>query len=216
MKTGIQILLWLLCAGLAYMIYQSITGPIQFQKVRQERYSKVISNLKDIRISQEAHKTVKGSYAKNFKSLINFVDTGNFTITQQKDSSFVRFDKAFGIDMPRDTVIIDTLGFVSIKDSLFRKDDRFKTMMNVPGATGGEKLEMEAKIIDKGGYKAPVFEVKVAKKVVLGDQPKDLLDRELTHNSVEEVNGEYISVGSLTQVSTSGNWPPVYDRRSKN
>ena len=77
-------------------------------------------------------------------------------------------------------------------------------------------FEIEAKIIDKGGYKAPVFEVKVAKKVVLGNQPKDLLDRELTHNSVEEVNGEYISVGSLTQVSTSGNWPPLYDRKSKN
>ena len=214
MKTGIQILLWILCAGLAYLIYQSVTGPIVFQKAKEERFSKVISSLKDIRKSQEAHKTVKGKYAKDFKSLIAFIDKDQYTITQQKDSSFVRFDKSFGIDMPVDTVIIDTLGFVSVKDSLFKKDDRYKSMMNVPGALGGEKFEMKTDIISKGAYQASVYEVKIEKNAILGDQPKDLLERENTHNSVEEVNGKYISVGSLTQVSTNGNWPPVYDRKN--
>ena len=52
MKTGIKILLWVLCGVFAYLIYQSITGPIEFQKVKQERFAKVISSLKDIRDSQ--------------------------------------------------------------------------------------------------------------------------------------------------------------------
>lgn len=213
MKTGIQILLWILCGVFAYLIYQSITGPIEFKKVKQERFAKVVSNLKDIRDSQEAYKTVTGKYAKDFNSLVSFVDNGNYTITTQKDSSFMRYNKSFQIDMPVDTVIIDTLGFVSVKDSLFKKDARYKTMMNVPGGDGA-KFEMKSDIIDKGGYKAPVFEAKVSKSVVLSDQPKDLQARENVQISVEEVNGTEIKVGSLVQVSTSGNWPPVYDRKS--
>ena len=115
--------------------------------------------------------------------------------------------------MPKDSVMIDTLGTVAVRDSLFKKDDRYKTMMNVPGALKGEKFTMSSKIIDKGGYKAPVFEATVLKEVVLSDQPKDLLSREKAQVSVEEVNGNAITVGSLTQVSTSGNWPVIYDRK---
>lgn len=213
MKTGIQILLWILCGVLAYFIYQSITGPIRFQEIKEERFGKVISSLKDIRKSQEAHKSVKGVYAKNFKSLVSFIEKDNYTITTQKDTSFLVYNETFKIDMPKDSVIIDTLGVVSVRDSLFKKDTRYKTMMNVPGALNGEKFTMDADIIDKGGYKAPVFEAKVDKKVVLGDQPKDLLSRENAQVGVDEVNGSVISVGSMYQVSTAGNWPPVYDRK---
>lgn len=213
MKTIIQIVLWIACIGLGYMIYNSVTGPIRFNEEKQDRYSKVVAKLKDIRNSQEAYKTVNKKYAKDFEALISFIDTGNFTITQQKDSSFMRYDKNYQIDLQVDTVLIDTLGFVSVKDSLFKNDDRYKTLMNVPGAPGGEKFEMKADIIDKGGYRAPVFEVKVAKRVILHDQPADLLARENAQISVEEVNGNQIKVGSLTEVSTSGNWPPIYDKR---
>jgi len=213
MKTITQIVLWIACIGFGYLIYQSVTGPMEFKKVKEERFSKVVSKLKDIRNAQEAYKTVTGKYANDFKSLISFVDTGNYTITQQRDSSYMEMDKTYGIELLREVKIIDTLGFVSVKDSLFKNDDRYKSLMNVPGAKGGEKFEMKSKIIDKGGYKAPVFEAKVKKNVVLGDQAKDLLDRENVQLSVEEVNGDEIKVGSLEQVSTSGNWPPVYDKK---
>lgn len=214
MKTIIQIVLWIVCIFLGYLIYHSVNAPIEFNKVRQERFSEVIAKLKDIRDSQEAYKSVNGRYAGNFKSLIQFVDTANYTITQQRDSSFMEFSDVYKIDLQKDTIIIDTLGFVKIKDSLFKNDDRYKSLMDVPGAANGEKFEMKADIIDKSGYKAPVFEVKVDKEVVLFDQPKDLLAREKAHMSVEEVNGTTIKVGSLTDVSTNGNWPPIYDRKN--
>ncbi|MEX0312982.1 MAG: hypothetical protein AB3N18_02305, partial [Allomuricauda sp.] len=153
----------LLSIFLGYKIYQSINAPIEFNKVRKERFSEVISKLKDIRDSQDAYKTVNGRFASNFKSLIQFVDTGSYTITQQKDSSFMRYNKVYQIDLQVDTVVVDTLGFVKVKDSLFKNDDRYKTMMNVPFAQGGETFEMKADIIDKSGYRAPVFEAKVKK-----------------------------------------------------
>jgi len=213
MKTILQVVLWILCIVLGYLIYRSVTGPIEFKKVKQERFSKVISKLKDIRNAQEAYKTVNGKYANDFNSLVRFVDTGKYTITQQRDSSYMEFDKTYEIDLLREVKIIDTLGFVSIKDSLFKNDDRYKSMMDVPYAQNGEKFTMKADIIDKGGYRAPVFEVKIDKNVILYDQSKDLLGRENTQISVEEVNGNVIKVGSLNEVSTSGNWPPVYDQR---
>ena len=116
--------------------------------------------------------------------------------------------------MLKEVKIVDTLGTVSVKDSLFKKDDRYKTMMNVPFAANGEKFEMKSTIIEKSGYKAPVFEAKVSKDIVLHDQPKALLARENTQINVDEVNGNVIKVGSLTEVSTSGNWPSIYDKRN--
>ncbi|MFC4219081.1 hypothetical protein [Flagellimonas marina] len=213
-KPVLVILFGLLSIFLGYKIYQSVNAPIEFNKVRQERFSQVISKLKDIRDAQEAYKTVNGKYADNFNSLIQFIDTGNYTITTQRDSSFMRYDKVYQIELQQDTTIIDTLGQVKVKDSLFGADDRYKSMMNVPFAQNDEKFEMKADIIDKSGYKAPVFEVKVKKNVVLYDQPEDLLARENAHQSVEEVNGTEIKVGSLTDVSTNGNWPPIYDRKN--
>ncbi len=213
MKTIFQIVLWIVCIGLGYLIYRSVTGPIEFKKVKQNRYSDVISNLKDIRDSQEAYRTVNGEFAKDFKTLIAFVDNGQYTITQQRDSSFMEFDKTYGIDLLREVTIIDTLGFVKVKDSIFKGSDRYKSMMNVPHAQNNEQFEMKADILDKGGYRAPVFEVKVKKDVVLYDQPQDLVDRENAQISVEEVNGSEIVVGSLSDVSTNGNWPPIYDKK---
>ncbi|GAB4510361.1 MAG: hypothetical protein Tsb004_13070 [Allomuricauda sp.] len=215
-KPVLVILFGILSIFLGYKIYDSINAPIEFNKVRNERFAKVINKLKDIRDSQEAYKTVNGKYANDFESLIKFIDTGNYTITTQRDSSFMRYDRVYQIEMQQDTVIIDTLGTVKVKDSLFGADDRYKTMMNVPYAQNDEKFEMKADIIDKSGYKAPVFEAKVKKNVVLYDQPQDLVEKENSYQSVEEVNGTEIKVGSLTDVSTNGNWPPVYDRKKNN
>lgn len=215
MKTIIQLVLWIACIGFGFLIYKSVTGPIEFKKVKQERFAKVVANLKDIRNAQEAYKSVNGQYANDFNQLISFVETGKYVITQQRDSSYMAFDEVYKIDQLQEVKIIDTLGFVSVKDSLFKNDDRYKTMMNIPGAPGGEKIEMKSAIIEKSGYKAPVFEAKVMKNLLLADQPRDLVMKENNEKSVEEINGNAIIVGSLEEVSTSGNWPPVYDRKDE-
>ncbi len=215
MKTVLQIVLWIAAIGFGYLIYQSVNAPIEFAKVKEERFQKVINSLKDIRNAQEAYKLSKGSYARDFKTLINFIDTGKYVITQQRDTSYLEFDKNFGIDMLTERKIIDTLDFVSVKDSLFKKDSRYKTLMNVPGAPNGEKFNMTAKRIEKSGYKVAVFEASTPKEVVLYDQPKDLVAREKSHVNVEEVNGPTIKVGSLEEVSTNGNWPPIYDKKAR-
>ena len=83
MKTILQILFWAGSVFFAYMIYNSINGPIAFDKVKKERYAGVISKLKDVRDAQVAHRTVTGKYAKDFPSLIQFIDTAKFTIVER-------------------------------------------------------------------------------------------------------------------------------------
>jgi|SRR5690606_28565711 len=215
MKTGIQIGLWILSIFFAFMIYKSINEPIVFDKVKQKRYKDVIAKLKDIRDVQEAHRSIKGKYESDFNKLIKFIENEKFTLTQQRDSSYMEYDKVYKIDMMREVRIIDTLGYVSLKDSLFNGTERYKNLMNVPHTVGDVKFTMKTDVLDKNGFRVPVFEAKVAKDVILHDQPKDLVAREKTLKSVEEVPGPEIIVGSLEDVSTSGNWPSIYDTKER-
>ena len=211
MRLGIQAVLWILAIFFSYKIYDSINGPINFNKKKNERYALVINKLKLIRKAQIAHKDVKGVFTDNFDSLVKFIDTGIFTLIEKRDSSYMEYDRTYRIDMLREVVVIDTLGFVPVKDSLFKNSNAYKNFADVPVEGVEAKFDINADIIDKNGYRAPVFEVKVAKDVILFDQDKDLIKIENETVSVDGVNGPTIILGSLTEVSTNGNWPTIFD-----
>ena len=211
MKIALQAVLWILAIFFSYKIYDAVNGPINFNKVKNERYADVINRLKLIRKAQIAHKDVKGVYSNNFDSLVKFIDEGIFTLTQKRDSSYMEYDRTYRIDMLREVVVVDTLGFVPVKDSLFKNSDVYRNFAQVPVEGVEATFDIDAKIVDKNGYKVPVFEVKVAKNIVLYDQDKDLLKQENETVSVDGVNGPAIILGSLTEVSTNGNWPTIFD-----
>ena len=213
MKTGAQIFLWILSLFFSYKIYDSINGPINFNKVKEIRYSQVIDRMKTIRKAQIAHRDVKGFYANNFDSLIKFVDQGIFTLIEKKDSSYLQYDRIYRIDMLREIVVIDTLGFVPVKDSLFKENNDYKLMSKIPIDGLDASFEINSDIIIKNNYRVPVFEVKIAKNVILYDQDKDLLKQENETVSVDGVNGPEIILGSLVEVSTNGNWPTIFDAK---
>jgi hypothetical protein len=214
-KRALFFFLWCLSIFFASQIYSSINGPIKFNKVKNERYTQVINRLKDIRNAQIAHKDVTGFYANNFDTLVSFVDTGIFTLIEKRDSSYLEYNRLYRIDMLKEVEILDTLGFVSVKDSLFGQNESYKMMAKVPIQGSDSEFSIKADIIDKNGYQVPVFEVKVAKDIVLFDQNKDLLDQENKVISVDGVNGREIILGSMSEVSTSGNWPTFFDAKNK-
>ena len=214
-KRALFFFLWCLSIFFASQIYSSINGPIKFNKVKNERYTQVINRLKDIRNAQIAHKDVTGFYANNFDSLVSFVDNGIFTLIEKRDSSYLEYNRLYRIDMLKEVEIVDTLGFVSVKDSLFGQNESFKMMAKVPIQGTDSEFSIKADIIDKNGYQVPVFEVKVTKDIVLFDQNKDLLDQENKVISVDGVNGREIILGSMSEVSTSGNWPTFFDAKNK-
>tara|TARA_S200000501_G_scaffold150660_1_gene142166 strand:- start:7071 stop:7727 length:657 start_codon:yes stop_codon:yes gene_type:complete len=214
-KRALELFLWVLSIFFATQIYSSINGPIKFNQVKNDRYTMVIDRLKDIRTAQIAHKDVNGFYANNFDSLVSFVDTGIFTLIEKRDSSYLEYNRTYRIDMLKEIEIVDTLGFVSVKDSLFGDNESYKMMAVVPIDGTNSEFSIKADIIDKNGYQVPVFEVKIQKNIVLFDQNKDLLDQENKIISVDAVNGPEIILGSMTDVSTNGNWPTFFDAKNK-
>tara|TARA_Y100000385_G_C12929427_1_gene566114 strand:+ start:72 stop:821 length:750 start_codon:yes stop_codon:yes gene_type:complete len=215
----ISIFLWVVILFLGYSLYKSIIGPVEFNKVKQVRYAKVIENLKDIRISELAHQEIEGKFSGNFDSLVQFLDTAKFAIIQRRDTSYADVEKnrAFGLDAQKggyykEEIIVDTLRFASVKDSLFGDSDRYKTMMNIPlEIAEGAKFQLKAGKYEKNDALYSVFEASVAKRLILSDQDTDLIYQEEQLVSVDGINGPTVRVGTMNDIDTGGNWPKLYD-----
>ncbi len=219
MKLVIQLILWVVIIVLGYLLYNSISGPIEFNKVKEARYVKVINKLKDIKAAELAHQEITGSFTGSFDSLVRFIDTAQFAIVQRRDTSYpdVVKNKAFGLTEGYfiEETILDTLGFTPVRDSLFGGTDRYKQMMKIPIEGVDAEFELRAGKLNKSGTFYSVFEARAPKDIILGDLDKDLLAQEKQVVSVDGVNGAYIKVGSMDEVDTSGNWPKIYDSQIK-
>jgi hypothetical protein len=212
MKLIIQLVLWIVIIFLGYLVFNSVYEPIKFNEVKEARYARVIKNLQDIRAAELAHRQVTGRFEGNWENLVRFIDTAQYTITQRRDTTVMdeEYRKAYGVDRRIEIVVIDTLGYKSVKDSLFKNSNRYKTMMNVPIEGVDAQFELRAGTVDKSGARIPVFEARVAKEILLHDQDPDLVNQEKQIVGVDDVNGPYIMVGSMEEIKTSGNWPKIY------
>jgi Ca2+/Na+ antiporter len=198
-----------------YKLFQSIAEPVKFEEVKEERYEKVVAQLIRLRDAQVAHKLITGKYTDDIEALAKFIDTAQFALTQKRDSSVIDVDKnkRYGLSGTggyyKEITMIDTLGFKSVKDSLFSNVD-IRSLLKYPieGAQG--QITLKKGTITDGNNQLQVFEARAMKKDILFDQPERLLQRELEIKAVEAIDGDAIIVGSLEEVSTSGNWPRQY------
>ncbi len=203
----ISILLWLAIIGLSYITYQSVMKPIQFNAEKTKRYSKVIKSLKVIRDAQAAHKKVTGKYAKSGDNLIKFIDTAKFAKTNSYN--VIRKENAGG-GLTKDVEyrVTDTIGYTDVRASFAGRE--YKNLMSVPGTDANFEMKL-GEIQKTHGYMAPVFEAKVSKDIVLQGMDADLIRQEKEAIENDQIKGAYVSVGSLNDVSDTGNWPPSYD-----
>ena len=208
--------LWFLILVFASLLFTSIYDEIKFDEVKNARYQLVIKNLKDIRDTQLAHRTVKGVFQDNWDSLVKFVEIDSFTITQRRDSSVLdkEMTKRYGgVKTYKDIIIVDTLGLISVKDSLFGFDDRYLSMMYVPFSKDDQtRFQLKAGFLNQNGIDIPVFEAFVKKRVILYDQSLNLVLKENQVQSVDGVNGSSLKIGSMNEVNTNGNWPKNYSK----
>ena len=170
----------------------------------------VIENLKIIRDAEVAHKEVTGNFTDKPANLISFIDTAKFAITETKNIVVTEQRGAISVDVEKR--ITDTIGFKDVRASFAGRD--YKNMFKVPNTDA--QFEIKTGWVEKvQGVKAPVFEARVDKAIVLEGLNKDLMRMEKESLGGAEVSGAYISVGSLENVNTSGNWPPSYDPEGK-
>ncbi|MGV7108005.1 hypothetical protein [Flavobacterium sp. U410] len=216
----VSVALWLVCGVLAYLIYASVMKPINFEKAKNERYEIAVKKLLDIKKAQLGYKSIHGKYADSFDELVRFIDAEKFPIISRKDTSVIDEAKnaAFRITTDatgkggffKDVVVIDTLGYTSVKDSLFKNSDRYKRMSEVRIGDLVVPISLKTAEVERNDMKLPVFQAKIDKNAILVGLDEELIEQENRVESIEEINGDEIVLGSLEDVTVTGNWPKKY------
>ena len=213
----VSILLWIISGVFGYLIYNSVMAPIRFDKEKEVRYETAVAKLLDIKKSQMAYKSIKGNYAPTFDSLVNFIETERFEIIERKDTSVpdVARNAAFGLSNGeggyfKDIVVEKSLGFKSVKDSLFKDSQRYKRMNVVKIEDFEVPISMKTSSIIVKDKAFPTMQVEIDKNAILKGMDEDLLEQEKKKKSIEEINGDKIVLGSLEDVTLTGNWPKKY------
>ena len=205
-----SILLLALAIFLGYQIYGGIMEPIKFNKEKVVKYAEVVNSLKIIRDAEVKYYEVYGKYTKDKAGLIQFVDTAQLALTETK-TIVEQVNKGGGIIVDEEKRVTDTIGYEPVIK--YFKDRDYKNMFKVPGVPNTE-FELEIGEVEKvQGLMQPTFRARTPKRGILEGMNESLVKQELEAIETDQIKGEYVSVGSLEEVTTGGNWPPSYDRK---
>ncbi|MDE5419452.1 hypothetical protein L3049_15775 [Labilibaculum sp. DW002] len=212
MKKVFQILLAFVIVALGYLSYQSIMKPIEFKKIKTERYEKIIKQLKDIRKAQNAYKEVNKKYTGSFDTLISFIKTdsmpmiksiGSLTDEQIEAGMTEREAVSKGF-ITRDTIMVSAL------DTIFGKEYPIENLRVVPFTKGQSEFKLGAGVFVTGSnVKVQVFEAKVSNTHIFADIRDEYLDelKEENGNRIRINKYPGLKVGSLEEANNgSGNW----------
>ncbi|MFV0248305.1 MAG: hypothetical protein ACK5H1_05030 [Tenacibaculum sp.] len=206
----VSVVLLAVSVFLGFKIYKGIMEPINFAKEKKLRYAKVIENLKLIRDAEVKFNEVYGLYTNNKDSLLYFIENGELAITETKNI-IEKVNKGGGIIVDVSKKVIDTIGHEPVKK--YFEDKNYRDMFKVPGTD--VQFELAIGLVEKvQGLNVPVFEAKVSKEPILKNLPKSLVKQELEAVETDQIKGPFVSVGSLSEVTTGGNWPPYYDKNT--
>lgn len=196
---------------LVYKIYGGIMEPIKFEKEKVKRFAKVIDQLKIIRDAEVRYKEVNGVYTDDKQGLIRFIDSGQIALTEV-NTVIENVNKGGGIIVQEEKKVTDTIGFEPVLK--YFKDRNYKEMFKVPGVEGKEFELFSGDIQKIEGLYVPTFLAQTEKEGILKGMNESLVKQEVEAIATDEIKGEYVSVGSLDEVSTAGNWPPSYDKKT--
>lgn len=207
-----SILLLVLAVFLGIKIYDGIMEPIHFNKEKVKKYAPVVENLKIIRDAEVKFSEKYGKYTKDKALLIKFIDSAQLALTETK-TIVEKENRGGGIIVDVEKRVTDTIGYEPVLK--YFKNRNYKDMFKVPNVEGVE-FELEVGEVEKvQGLVVPTFVAKTSKKGVLNGMNESLVKQELEAIESDQIKGEYISVGSLEEVTTGGNWPPLYDKRGE-
>ena len=192
----IRIVLAVIIIVLAYLIFNSINRPVKFENTLTTRSEAIVAKLKDIRTAQNLFRNQHGRYTASFDSLKNFLKVGKIPevkmVPDPNDTTFTR-------------TISDTIGYISIFDSIYAKKNYPLEKLDEIPHSKGDLFSMMAGKINKGGVDVSVFEVSARMETYTKD-----LNKQMVINRVKELEDKSkfpgLKVGSMTEASTDGNW----------
>ncbi len=227
MKTVFNIILGICVVLLVYLCFQSILGPMNFDKERDLREDQIKARLIDIRKAQLEYRTLHGGrYTDNFDTLISFVKNAKLPfvrkegvlsdeqlengltekkamdmITKAKRTNNWKDVEAAGLmNFRRDTI------WVAMQDTIFGSKYDADSLRYVPFGNGAT-FEMAIKEDStKSGAKFYLFEAKTPYTVYLqGINDQELTNLIDTQTKLKRFPG--LKVGDVeTPNNNAGNW----------
>jgi len=147
-------ILLILSVGMFVYLYGSVNEVIEERDRIATQENAVIDRLKLIREAEIVFLSVYGRYTANWDSLANFISSGRVPIIQRREEII---QKAYGGE---DVVVhIDTLGFVSARERIFKKN------YTVNAADDGTFVEYKVKIGDQVVKNQKAFAIRVLDQV---------------------------------------------------
>jgi hypothetical protein len=195
MRLVLNVILLLIAAALAYMLYMSIEEPIAFDAEKERRKDIVVEKLELIRDAQEMYRDITGNFAPNFDTLVDVLTNGRFTriavIGDPDDPNFtgvITYDTSY-------TKAIDSIRALGID---------LKSLKYVPLFKDTEQttFQIAADTIDYQSTMVAVVEVGTPYKSFMGkysDARFAKYDQNYSPNKV-------IKFGDLNKPNLSGNW----------
>ncbi|MBW3544204.1 MAG: hypothetical protein KY428_01170, partial [Bacteroidetes bacterium] len=109
-----SILLFVVAIGLGYFLVDSIKDRIDEGTRVAKNEARVIQKLRMIRDAETAYLAVHGKYTDNWDSLISFIQNGRIP-------NVVKRETVIQLSYGADSIYVeyDTLGFASVRDSIF-------------------------------------------------------------------------------------------------
>lgn len=186
----LSLVFFAVAVGLGYLLFKGVDDVVEQEKRIALIEAATIEKLQLLRDAELAYQASNGKYADNWNDLKNFIQTGKIWIVQRTETT-----KLLEYGKEEITVTFDTLGSVSVMDSLFNErkypDFNLEAMATVPGS-GGKQFEFFADKIERNSYQINVFEIR----------DPDPVNPERKINNNEKA----LKVGSRTDASTEGNW----------
>ncbi|OOG77173.1 hypothetical protein [Algoriphagus sp. A40] len=187
----LSVVFFAIAAFLGYLLWKGVDDVVEEEKRIALLEAAAIEKLEMLRDAQLAYQASNGKYASTWDSLKMFIENGTIWMVQRTETT-----KLLDYGAEEINVTFDTLGSVSVIDSLFNErkfpDFNLDLLPVVPGS-GGKQFEFFADKVEKtGGYLVNVFEIR--------DPSPINPDRRANNNE------KALKVGSRTDASTEGNW----------
>ena len=228
MNNLFKALLIVAAVALAWLSYQSVMTPIEFNEKREYREKQVVARLIDIRTAETEYRNIKGDYTASLDTLINWIKTENAKIvlkegvltdkqleagmTERKALQMIEKAKKTGnwkevekeglMNFKRDTT------YVPMIESLFGKDYPVDSLRYIPFSNPHKEFELEKAEIVTGsaGIKVKVMCAKAPFTAYLIDLDKqELINLIETTEKLEKYPG--VKFGDIEEANNNaGNW----------
>lgn len=195
MRLVFNVILLLIAAALAYMLYQSIEEPIAFDNEKERRKDIVVEKLETIRKAQEMYRDITGNFAPTFDTLIDVLTNGRFTriavIGDPDDPNFtgeITYDTSY-------TAAIDSVRALGMDLAKLRYVPTFPDTKEIQFMIAADTIEYQSTTV-------AVVEVGTPWKTFMGDYADARFakyDQNFNPNKV-------LKFGDLNKPNLSGNW----------